>query len=283
MIPFQLESARIAVVEPERVEQRDDRDQRGVLEQADEVVDDAGDRDLQRLRHDDQPHRLPVVEAERVGGLVLAARQGGEAAADGLGDVGRREQRHHDDDAQDDVEVGARRQEDVEQERGDEQQRDQRHAADELDEADADRLDHEQVRAPPEREQDAERQREGDAGDADRQRQREAAELLGADRRQRRRCRWTTARRRRARRGRATRSPSRAGRRSGRARSEPRAEMTPVDQRADHETGVDHDRHEDRAAPEQPVGDAGEERARTTAACAAARRTGSARARRATG
>ena len=56
--------------------------------------------------------------------------------------------------------VDARRQEQRQHHRGHEQQRDQRHAADQLDEADAQRLDHRQLRAPAERQQDAEREGE---------------------------------------------------------------------------------------------------------------------------
>ena len=41
------------------VEHRDDRDQRGILEQADEGVDDARNNMGQRLRQDDQSHLLP--------------------------------------------------------------------------------------------------------------------------------------------------------------------------------------------------------------------------------
>ena len=65
-------------------------DQRRVLEQADEGVDDVRDDDLQRLRQDDEPHHLPVAEAERHGALVLALRDGLQAAAHHLGHVGRR-------------------------------------------------------------------------------------------------------------------------------------------------------------------------------------------------
>ena len=116
-MPFQFESARIEVTRP--IGSSSPMIATSVVSLNSEMkfADDVRDRDLQRLRHDHEPHRLPVVEAERVGALVLAARQGGEAAADDLGHVGGGEERHHDDDAQDDVEVRARRQEDVEQER----------------------------------------------------------------------------------------------------------------------------------------------------------------------
>ena len=60
------------VGEPQRVEHRNDRDQSRVLEDADEGGDDAGDRDLQRLGQNDQLHRLPIVQAQRIRALVLA-------------------------------------------------------------------------------------------------------------------------------------------------------------------------------------------------------------------
>src|SRR3546814_6486557 len=53
---------------------------------------------------------------------------------------------------------------------------DLRHTADELDEHDRERAHDRHVRAPPERQQDAERQRGGDTGDANHHVQREAAE-----------------------------------------------------------------------------------------------------------
>ena len=137
-MPFQLESARIEVTRPMGSSSPMIATSVVSLKSEMKLPTIDGIENLERLRHDDEAHGLPVVETERVGALVLAARQGREAAADGLGHVGGREQRHHDDDAQDDVEVGARRQEDVEQEGRDQQQGDQRHAADELDEADAD-------------------------------------------------------------------------------------------------------------------------------------------------
>src|SRR3546814_7019266 len=71
-----------------------------------------------------------------------------QAAAHHLGDVGRREDRHHDEHAQHEVEGGPGRQEIVQHRRGDEQQRDERHTADELDEHDRERAHDRHVRAP---------------------------------------------------------------------------------------------------------------------------------------
>ena len=144
----------------EQVEDADDADQARVLEQADEGVDDARDDELQRLRQDDQPHLLPVAEAERIGALVLALGDRLQAAAHHLGHVGRGEQRHADQRAQQLVEVDARRQEQRQHHACHEQHGDQRHAAHDLDEDDRDHLDDRQLRAPAERQQDAERQRD---------------------------------------------------------------------------------------------------------------------------
>ena len=66
------------------------------LNSADERVDDAGDDDLQRLRQHDEPHLLRVGKPQRIGRLELPARDRLQAAADHLGEIGRREQRHHD-------------------------------------------------------------------------------------------------------------------------------------------------------------------------------------------
>ena len=55
---------------------------------------------LQRLRQDDQPHHLPVAEAERHGAFVLALRDRLQAGAHHLRHVGRGEQRDADQRAQ---------------------------------------------------------------------------------------------------------------------------------------------------------------------------------------
>ena len=65
-----------------------------------------------------------------------------------------------------------------------EQHRDQRHAAPELDEDDAQRADDRQLRAPPERQQNAERQRDNDAGERDHQSHQKSAPEPGLDMRQ---------------------------------------------------------------------------------------------------
>src|SRR5260370_38912668 len=49
----------------EQVEQRHDRNQRGILEQRDEAVDEAGDDVAQRLRHYDERRGLPPGQAAR--------------------------------------------------------------------------------------------------------------------------------------------------------------------------------------------------------------------------
>src|SRR5260370_24072931 len=76
----------------EEVEDADDQHQRGVLEEADEGVDQGRDHHPQGLRQDDQQGLLHVVQAHRVGRLELALGQRLQAAADDLGDIGAGEQ-----------------------------------------------------------------------------------------------------------------------------------------------------------------------------------------------
>ena len=63
--------------------------------------------DLQRLRQDDQAHHLPVGQAQRLRALILALRDRLQAAAHHFGHIGRGEQRHADQGAQQLVEVDA--------------------------------------------------------------------------------------------------------------------------------------------------------------------------------
>ena len=63
---------------------------------------------LQRLRQDDQPHHLPVAEAERHRAFVLALRDRLQAAAHHLRHVGGGEQRDADQRAQQLVEAECR-------------------------------------------------------------------------------------------------------------------------------------------------------------------------------
>jgi hypothetical protein len=80
----------------EQVEQADDQDQACVLEQADERVDDARNDQLQRLRHDHQACALPEGQRHGIGCLILPLGDSLQTAADHLGHVGRRKQRHAD-------------------------------------------------------------------------------------------------------------------------------------------------------------------------------------------
>ena len=57
---------------PKQIEQRHDRNQRGVLEQADEAVDEVGDDVAQRLRHHDQRRGLAPGQAEGFSRLGLS-------------------------------------------------------------------------------------------------------------------------------------------------------------------------------------------------------------------
>ena len=164
-LAFEEELAPVGVAQRElqragQVVQADDGDQRGVLEGADEGVDDRRHHQAQRLRQDDLALRLPVAQAERLRGLDLALGQRLQTAAHHLGQVGRGEQRHADQHAQQHVDGAALRHEQWQHERGHEQHRDQRHATDQLDVEHAQRADAGQARLAPERHQH--RQREGD-------------------------------------------------------------------------------------------------------------------------
>ena len=81
----------------EQVEEADDDDQRGVLEHADEGVDQRRDHHRQRLRQHDQPgasanSRGPSASAAS----ILALRDRLQAAADDLGEIGGGEQDERD-------------------------------------------------------------------------------------------------------------------------------------------------------------------------------------------
>ena len=80
----------------ERVEQADEADERGVLLQADEVVEQRRDDAAHRLRHDDEPHRLGVGETERAGARRLAPVDALDAGAVHLGDVRAVDERERD-------------------------------------------------------------------------------------------------------------------------------------------------------------------------------------------
>src|SRR5216683_1450622 len=152
----------------EEVEDADDQHQRGVLEEADEGVDQRRDHHAQRLRQDDQRGLLHVVQAHRVGRLELALGQRLQAAADDLGDVGAGEQ--------DDGDLGAQELVD-----GDAARQEQRQPADQLDEAHAQALDQRQLGAPAERQQDAVGEGEHQAVGGEDQRHRDAAPQAGLD------------------------------------------------------------------------------------------------------
>ena len=64
--------------------------QRGVLGEVEILAGQRRDDDAHRLRDDDEPQRLPLAQAERGCGLLLAARHADDAAAHDLGDEARR-------------------------------------------------------------------------------------------------------------------------------------------------------------------------------------------------
>ena len=71
------------------VDRAEHRDEADVLLHRDEVVHERGRHLAHGLRHDDQPHRLAVAEAERAGGVALRRMHRLDAGAEDLGHVGR--------------------------------------------------------------------------------------------------------------------------------------------------------------------------------------------------
>ena len=76
-----------ALVDKEQIGDRDNAQNRRVLDVDDEVVADLRDDVAQRLRQDDVQHRLPVVHADGLRALGLARVDGDNAAADRFGHV----------------------------------------------------------------------------------------------------------------------------------------------------------------------------------------------------
>src|SRR6185369_14105373 len=67
--PFAV--ARSGTDDVEEIVQSNDRDQGRILRKADEVVDDAGDGNAERLGHDDEARGLPIAETNSHGALIL--------------------------------------------------------------------------------------------------------------------------------------------------------------------------------------------------------------------
>src|SRR3712207_640270 len=158
-LPRRLDDGRLA--RRQQVEDADDEHQRGVLEEADEGVHQRRDHQAQRLGQDDEARLLPVGQAERVRRLVLALGQCLQPAAHHLREVGSGEEDDGDLRPQQLVDVHAFREEEREHHARHEQQRDQRHAADQLHIDHAERLDRRQARPTAERDEDRQRKGEG--------------------------------------------------------------------------------------------------------------------------
>ena len=81
----------------ERLDDAEGADERRVLLQADEVVEERRDHAAHGLREDDEAQRLAVREAERARGRLLARVHRVDARAVHLGDVGRVDEHERDD------------------------------------------------------------------------------------------------------------------------------------------------------------------------------------------
>ena len=86
-MPDELERLRGPPGREQQVRERQRREQRRVLEHADEVPDHRGDRAAERLRERDERHRPRRGQPERLRGLVLPFGNALEPATDDLGHV----------------------------------------------------------------------------------------------------------------------------------------------------------------------------------------------------
>ena len=136
----------------QEIENTDDEDERGVLEQRDIAVDDIGNGDAQGLRQNDQPHHLPIAEPDRLRALILSARDRLQAGAHHLRHIGGCEQGDADQRAQQFVRRPGIRHEQRQHHARHEQNRNERHPAHELDEDHREQPHDRHVRTPPERE-----------------------------------------------------------------------------------------------------------------------------------
>ncbi len=143
-----------------------------------------GNDDRQRLRQHDLPHHLRIAQAERLRRFELAARDGVQSAAHHFRHVGGCKQRHADQRPRQSVRRELLRHKERQHGVRHEQDRDQRHAAHELDEADGRGAHGRQSRAAPQREQHAAGQREHHANERHEQADENTAPKVGRDLRQ---------------------------------------------------------------------------------------------------
>src|SRR5882724_4304036 len=140
----------------QQVEDADDQDQTGILEERDERIHEWRDHMTDSLRQNDQTVFLPVREAERVGCLMLSPRNSLQAAAYDFRKIGAGVKHERDLGSQQLVDVDAIRHEQWKHDAGHEQQADQRNATDELDIKHAKRTDRGELGAAAERDDNPE-------------------------------------------------------------------------------------------------------------------------------
>src|SRR6266542_3473873 len=75
----------------QKVEKADDDNEGGVLEKADEGIDQGRNRYPERLRQDDVGSPLPITQSEGLGCFFLLARYGLESAAHHFGEISTQE------------------------------------------------------------------------------------------------------------------------------------------------------------------------------------------------
>src|SRR5699024_7092809 len=143
----------------QNIEQTDNQHQRRVLEQGDQRIDDPRDHHLEGLRQNDQPHFLPVAQAQRIRSLVLPARNGLQATAYDLGHISAVKEAQTDKRSKQFVDGYTGGQEQRNHQRGHEQHGNQRHTAKPLDEQDGKAANYRHGRTTTQRQQNTQRQR----------------------------------------------------------------------------------------------------------------------------
>src|SRR5262249_45659115 len=117
----------------QEIEDADDQDEAGILEEGDEGIDQRWDHMPDRLRQNDQPVLLPIGEAESVGGFVLAALDSLQSATDDFREISASVEYDRDLGAQQFVDIDAIGHEQGKHDAGHEQKADEGNAADQFD------------------------------------------------------------------------------------------------------------------------------------------------------
>ena len=163
----------------EHLEEPDDREERGVLEEADELAHDRRQDRAQGLREHDLAHRPHRAQPEGLRRLDLPSGHRLETAAHDLGDVGALEQRDDDERPHEEARRVDRGREGVDdQVLPDEEERHQGHPPEELDVADREHAQDRQPRSSAQRGEDADREGDDDPDHGDEEGELEPAPVI---------------------------------------------------------------------------------------------------------